>query len=54
MVQAWVAHFVTPLNIGMMSPTNESQVKNHTKSTNDITNTIIMVLEPVAPPAVWI
>ena len=53
MVQAWLAHFVTLLNIGPTSPTNESLVKNHTKSTNDLTNSITMVLELLAPPAAW-
>jgi hypothetical protein len=42
MVQAWVGHFVTPL-------------KRNTKSTNHLlTNTITMVVEPLAPPAAWI
>jgi len=36
-------------------PTDKSRVKNHTKSTNHLTNTItIMVVEPLAPPAMWI
>jgi len=51
MVQAWVAHFVTPLKL---STTDESQVRNRTKSTNNMTNNITMVLEPLAHPAAWI
>jgi hypothetical protein len=54
MVQAWVAHFVSPLNVRMMSMTAESQVRNRTKSTNNMTNNITMVLEPLTPPAAWI
>ncbi len=48
MVQAWVAHFVTPLKcISMTSMTDVSRVRNHTKITNHLTNTITMVLEPL-------
>jgi len=28
--------------------------QDHTKSTNNMTNTINMVVEPLTPPAVWI
>jgi hypothetical protein len=48
---------VTPLKrslIGKTRPTDESQVKKHIKSTNHLTNTITMVMEPLAPPAAWI
>jgi len=37
-----------------MSPSDESRVRNHTKSTNYPTNTITMVLEPLALPVAWI
>jgi len=29
-------------------------VRNHTKSTNHLTNTIVMAVKPLAPPVVWI
>jgi hypothetical protein len=32
----------------------ESRVRNSTKSTNNMTNTINMVVEPLAPPVAWI
>jgi hypothetical protein len=51
MVQAWVAHFVTPLKC---TYTDESRVRNRTKSTDDMTNNITMVLEPLTPPVAWI
>jgi hypothetical protein len=35
-------------------PTDESRVKNHTKSTNHPTNTITMVAELPSPLAAWI
>jgi len=54
MVQAWVGPFVTPLKLGGMCPTDKSRVKKHNKSTNHLTNTITMVVELLAPPAVWI
>ena len=55
MVQAWVGHFVTPLkHVGKTRPTDESRVKNHTKNTNHLINTITMVVELLAPPAAWI
>jgi hypothetical protein len=34
--------------------TDESRVRNRTKSTNKMTNTITMVVELLAPPAAWI
>ena len=34
MVQAYVDHFVTPLNVRTTSTTDESGVKNHTKKHN--------------------
>jgi hypothetical protein len=37
-----------------MCPTDESRVKNHTKSTYHLPNTITVVVEPVALPAAWI
>ena len=52
MVQAWVAHFVTPLKC--MYDKYDWQVRNHTKSTNHLTNTITMVVKPLVPPAAWI
>jgi hypothetical protein len=38
----------------MASPADESRVRNHTKSTNYPTNTITMVLDPLALPVAWI
>jgi hypothetical protein len=37
-----------------MRPTEESQVKKHTKGTVNMTNNITMVAEPLASPAAWI
>jgi hypothetical protein len=37
-----------------MSPADESPVRDHKKSTNDLTNTITMVMEPPTPLAAWI
>jgi len=37
-----------------MRTTDESGVRNHTKSTNNMTNNITMVLVPLTPPAAWI
>ena len=55
MVQAWVGHFVAPLKrVGRTCLTDKSRVKNYTKNTDHLTNTITMVVEPFAPPAVWI
>jgi hypothetical protein len=55
MVQAWVAHFVTPQkNARTMSTTDVLRVRNRTKSINNMTNNITMVLEPLTPPAAWI
>jgi hypothetical protein len=54
MVQAWVAHFVTPLKCMRTSATGKSRVKNHTKIKNHLPNTITMVVEPLSPPAPWI
>jgi hypothetical protein len=58
MVQAWVAHNVSPLMKHRYDesdcPTDESRVENHTKSTNYLINIITMVMEPLAPPAAWI
>ena len=34
--------------------TDESRVKNHTKNTTHLTNTITMVVEPPSPLAAWI
>ena len=56
LVQTWAGHFVTPLKrrYDRTRLTDESQVKNHTKSTNRLPNTITMMVEPLAPPAAWI
>ena len=35
-------------------PTPMTTRQDHTKSTNNMTNTITMVVEPLTPPAVWI
>ena len=38
-----------------MSTTDKSRVRNCTKITNNMTNNITMMLEPLlAPPAAWI
>jgi hypothetical protein len=34
--------------------TDESRVRNHTKNTNHLTNTMTMVVEPPSPPVAWI
>jgi len=44
----------TSKNVGTTSLTDESWVKNHTKSTYYLINIITMVLEPLAPSATWI
>jgi len=36
------------------STTGKSRVRNRTKSTNNMTNIITMVVKPLAPPAAWI
>jgi hypothetical protein len=42
-------------NVGRTRPTDESRIKKkHTKSTNHLTNTITMVVGPLAPPVAWI
>jgi len=51
MVQAWVAHFVTPLKCMYDKYDWRVRVRNHTKSTNRLTNMITMVVKPFA---VWI
>jgi hypothetical protein len=48
------SHLRYGASLGGARPTDESQVKKHTKSTNHLTNTITMVMEPLAPPAAWI
>ena len=40
--------------VGTMTPTDESRVKKHTKSTNYLINIMTMVLEPLTPPEAWI
>ena len=61
MVQAWVCHFVTPITpsqgyslilvyIRRVLTTRQDR----TKSTNNMTNSITMVVEPLATPAAWI
>ena len=49
MMQAWVGHFVTPLNVGRTHLTDKPRVKNHTKITNHLANTITMVVELLPP-----
>ena len=46
-----MAHFVTPLKC--MYDKYDWRVRNHTKSTNHLTNTITMVVEPLAPAAAY-
>ncbi len=58
MVQAWVGHKVTPLTLAfrviMWYLFTYNELQDCTNSTNDLTNTITVVMEPLAPSAAWI
>ena len=54
MVQAWVAHFVTPLKCTYDKYDWQVMSQKLHKCTNHLTNTITAVVAPLAPPAVWI
>jgi hypothetical protein len=51
MAHAWVGQKVTPIILIVRQ--NPLKVKK-SKSTNDLTNTITMLMEPIAPPLAWI
>jgi hypothetical protein len=53
MVHTYVDQKVMPINL-IVRQNQPLKVKNRTKSTNDLTNTITMVMELLAPPAAWI
>jgi hypothetical protein len=61
MVQAWVAHFVTPITLPygyslIPFDTYDELVmpQVHPQQHKQPTNTTTMVMEPLTPPAAWI
>jgi hypothetical protein len=54
MVQAWVAHFVTPLKCTHDKYDWRVMNQKPHKSTNHLTNTITMMVKPLAPPVAYI